>query len=36
MIQEILQNSNRVDVFKLACQAMIDMDLRPAVHVGSD
>jgi len=29
MIQEILQNSNRVDVFKLACQAMIDMDLRP-------
>jgi pimeloyl-ACP methyl ester carboxylesterase len=29
MIQEILQNSNRADVFKLACQAMIDMDLRP-------
>ena len=29
MIQEILQKSNRVDVFKLACQAMIDMDLRP-------
>ena len=29
MIQEILQNSNRTDVFKLACQAMIDMDLRP-------
>jgi pimeloyl-ACP methyl ester carboxylesterase len=29
LIQEILQNSNRTDVFKLACQAMIDMDLRP-------
>jgi 3-oxoadipate enol-lactonase len=29
MIQNILRNSNRVDIFKLACQAMIDMDLRP-------
>jgi pimeloyl-ACP methyl ester carboxylesterase len=29
MIQNILQDSNRVDIFKLACQAMIDMDLRP-------
>jgi len=29
MIQQILQDSNRVDIFKLACQAMIDMDLRP-------
>ena len=29
MIQSILQDSNRVDIFKLACQAMIDMDLRP-------
>jgi pimeloyl-ACP methyl ester carboxylesterase len=29
MIQDILQKCNRVDVFKLACQAMIDMDLRP-------
>ena len=29
MIQHILQDSNRVDIFKLACQAMIDMDLRP-------
>ena len=29
MIQKILQDSNRVDIFKLACQAMIDMDLRP-------
>ena len=32
MIQEILQNSNRVDVFKLACQAMIDVDLRPLLQ----
>jgi 3-oxoadipate enol-lactonase len=29
MIQDILAKSNRVDVFKRACQAMIDMDLRP-------
>ena len=29
MIQDILRNSNRADIFKLACQAMIDMDLRP-------
>jgi len=29
MIQNILQDSNRVDIFKLACQAMIDTDLRP-------
>ena len=29
MIQQILQDSNRVDIFKLACQAMFDMDLRP-------
>jgi pimeloyl-ACP methyl ester carboxylesterase len=28
-IQQILRDSNRVDIFKLACQAMIDMDLRP-------
>ena len=29
-IQNILQDSKRVDIFsKLACQAMIDMDLRP-------
>ena len=31
MIQNILQDSNRVDIFKLACQAMIDMDLRPVL-----
>lgn len=29
MIQDILGKCNRVDIFKLACQAMIDMDLRP-------
>lgn len=29
MIQDILQKSNRTEVFKRACQAMIDMDLRP-------
>ena len=29
MIQDVLRNSNRADIFKLACQAMIDMDLRP-------
>jgi 3-oxoadipate enol-lactonase len=29
MVQEILQNSNNKEVFKRACQAMIDMDLRP-------
>ena len=29
MIQDILHKSNRVEVFKRACQAMIDMDLRP-------
>jgi pimeloyl-ACP methyl ester carboxylesterase len=29
MIQNILRDSNRVDIFKLACKAMIEMDLRP-------
>lgn len=29
MVQDILQKSNRTEVFKRACQAMIDMDLRP-------
>jgi pimeloyl-ACP methyl ester carboxylesterase len=29
MIRDILGKCNRVDIFKLACQAMIDMDLRP-------
>jgi 3-oxoadipate enol-lactonase len=29
MIQDILGKCNRVDIFKLACRAMIDMDLRP-------
>ena len=29
MIQDILAKCNRVDIFKRACQAMIDMDLRP-------
>jgi len=29
MIQDILGKSNRVDIFKRACQAMIEMDLRP-------
>ena len=29
MVQEILQKSNNKEVFKRACQAMIDMDLRP-------
>lgn len=29
MIQDILERSNRVEVFCRACQAMIDMDLRP-------
>jgi pimeloyl-ACP methyl ester carboxylesterase len=28
-IQDILGKSNRVDIFKRACQAMIGMDLRP-------
>ena len=32
MIQDILQKCNRVDIFKLACQAMIDMDLRPLLR----
>jgi 3-oxoadipate enol-lactonase len=29
MIQDILGKCNRVDIFKRACLAMIDMDLRP-------
>jgi 3-oxoadipate enol-lactonase len=29
LIQDILERSNRLEVFKAACQAMIDMDLRP-------
>ena len=29
MIQDILGRSNRREVFQRACQAMIDMDLRP-------
>lgn len=29
MIQDILQRSNRKEVYQRACQAMIDMDLRP-------
>jgi len=29
MIQKILGDSNRADIFKRGCQAMIDMDLRP-------
>jgi len=29
MIQDILGKCNRADIFKRACQAMIDMDLRP-------
>jgi pimeloyl-ACP methyl ester carboxylesterase len=29
MIQDILGKSNRVDIFKRACEAMIEMDLRP-------
>jgi hypothetical protein len=33
MIQNILRNRNRVDIFKLACQAMIDMDLRPLLPI---
>ncbi len=28
-IQEILRDSNRIEVFTAACQAMCDMDLRP-------
>lgn len=31
MVQDILQKSNRKEVFKRACQAMIDMDLRPLI-----
>jgi pimeloyl-ACP methyl ester carboxylesterase len=31
MVQDILGKCNRADVFKLACQAMIDMDLRPVL-----
>ena len=29
MIQDILSKSNRVDIFTRACEAMIEMDLRP-------
>lgn len=29
MIQDILEKSNRKEVYQRACQAMIDMDLRP-------
>ena len=29
MCQDILEKSNRKEVFQRACQAMIDMDLRP-------
>ena len=29
MIQDILGKSNRVDIFTRACEAMIEMDLRP-------
>jgi pimeloyl-ACP methyl ester carboxylesterase len=29
MVQDILGKCNRVDIFKRACQAMIEMDLRP-------
>jgi pimeloyl-ACP methyl ester carboxylesterase len=29
LIQTILRDSNRVEVFTAACQAMCDMDLRP-------
>lgn len=29
LVQEILEKSNSKEVFKRACQAMIDMDLRP-------
>src|SRR5690606_19405452 len=29
LVQEILDKSNHKEVFKRACQAMIDMDLRP-------
>jgi pimeloyl-ACP methyl ester carboxylesterase len=29
LIQQILRDSNRVEVFTAACQAMCDMDLRP-------
>jgi 3-oxoadipate enol-lactonase len=29
MIQKILGDSNRADIFKRGCQAMIDTDLRP-------
>ena len=29
LIQKILRESNRIEVFTAACQAMIDMDLRP-------
>src|SRR4029079_2363883 len=28
-IQQILRDSNRIEVFTAACQAMCDMDLRP-------
>ena len=31
MVQDILGKCNRADVFKRACQAMIDMDLRPVL-----
>jgi 3-oxoadipate enol-lactonase len=44
MIQNILRDSNRVDVFKRACEAMIEMDLRsllpkitaPTLVIGGD
>ncbi len=29
LIQKILRESNRIEVFTAACQAMIDMDIRP-------
>jgi len=44
LIQKILRDSNRIEVFTAACQAMIDMDLRswlpritsPALVLGGD
>jgi 3-oxoadipate enol-lactonase len=36
LIQDILGKCNRVDIFKRACQAMIDMDLRPLLpHISA-
>jgi pimeloyl-ACP methyl ester carboxylesterase len=29
MIQDILEKSNRKKIYKRACEAVIDMDLRP-------